>query len=148
MSLALDTIFIAAIKTDSDIMQAIGNRLYSTAIPLPDEDIENVPVPYVIVTFDGLTNDQGTKDDPYESMSDKVTIGIDVTAPNRTALADLTKAIRKTIHTYFMENQTAVDDYQLSAQAVQYDSMKPCYWQALSYLCDVENTNDEDDEQE
>jgi hypothetical protein len=30
---------------------------------------------------------------------------------------------------------------------VQYDSMKPCYWQVLLYQCNVENT-DEDDEQD
>ena len=147
MSLALDSLFITAIKSDTTIMQTIGNRLYSTAIPLPDEEAENVPVPYVIVTFDGLTNEQGTKDDPYESSNDQVNIGIEVTAANRQALADLTKAIRKAIHEYFMENQTVVDDYQLTAQAVQYDSWKPCYWQTLRYQCDAENTNDDEQEE-
>jgi hypothetical protein len=38
-------------------------------------------------------------------------------------------------------------DYQMSADPVQYDSMKPCYWQVLHYQCNVENT-DEDDEQD
>lgn len=147
MSLALDSLFITAISADTTIMQTIGSRLYSTAIPLPDEEAENEPVPYVIVTFDGLTNDQGTKDDPYESTNDQVNIGIEVTAANRQALADLTKTIRKTIHEYFMENETVVDDYQLTAQAVQYDAWKPCYWQTLRYQCDTENINDDEQDE-
>lgn len=147
MSLALDSLFITAISADTTIMQTIGSRLYSTAIPLPDEEAENVPVPYVIVTFDGLTNDQGTKDDPYESTNDQVNIGIEVTAANRQALADLTKTIRKTIHEYFMENETVVDDYQLTAQAVQYDAWKPCYWQTLRYQCDTENISDDEQDE-
>ncbi|MBR7125988.1 MAG: hypothetical protein IKC86_05225, partial [Prevotella sp.] len=70
-SLATDSIFIAAIRSDADIMQEIGGRIYSTAIPLPDEDADNVPVPYIIVTFDGLTNDQTTKDS-LEANTDTV----------------------------------------------------------------------------
>ena len=65
MSLATDSIFIAAISDSSKIMDEIGGRLYSTAIPLPDEETDNVDVPYIIVTFDGLTNDQTKKDDPF-----------------------------------------------------------------------------------
>ena len=30
-------------------------------------------------------------------------------------------------------------DYQLSAQAVNYDQMKPCYWQVLTYQCDTKS---------
>jgi hypothetical protein len=154
MGLSTDSIFIAAISSDNDIMAALGKtskrpaRLYSTAIPLPDEQADNVPVPFVIVTLDGLTNDETTKDDPLESNDDKVTIGITVTASNRNALADLTQAIRSTIHQYMMENETPVEDYAFSAEAVQYDSLKPCYWQTLVYQCDVNNLTDNDDEQD
>lgn len=154
MGLSTDSIFIAAISSDNDIMAALGKtskrpaRLYSTAIPLPDEQADNVPVPFVIVTLDGLTNDETTKDDPFESNDDKVTIGITVAASNRKALADLTQAIRSTIHQYMMENETPVEDYAFSAEAVQYDSLKPCYWQTLVYQCDVNNLTDNDDEQD
>ena len=81
MSLATDSIFVLALQSNSDLLEKLTEsldddgttvidetpRLYGTAIGLPDEDADNVPVPYVIVTFDGLTNDQGTKDDRYES---------------------------------------------------------------------------------
>lgn len=155
MSLATDSIFITALQSNGDLMEALGYdaqtgepaRLYCTAIPLPDEDAENVPVPYVIVTFDGLTNDQCTKDDRYESEYDTVNIGVEVTARNINELHDLTQTVRDTILSYLRENDTAIMDYNFAAQQIQFDSLKPCYWQMLTYQCDVENhLNDNDDE--
>ena len=155
MSLATDSIFITALQSNGDLLEALGYdaqtgepaRLYCTAIPLPDEDAENVPVPYVIITFDGLTNDQCTKDDRYESEYDTVNIGVEVTARNINELHDLTQTVRDTILSYLRENDTAIMDYNFAAQQIQFDSLKPCYWQVLTYQCDVENhLNDNDDE--
>ena len=155
MSLATDSIFITALQSNSDLLEELGYdpetgepaRLYCTAIPLPDEDADNVPVPYVIVTFDGLTNDQGTKDDRYESEYDTVNIGVEVTARNINELHDMTQMVRDTILSYLRENDTAIMDYNFAAQQIQFDSLKPCYWQMLTYQCDVENhLNDNDDE--
>ena len=155
MSLATDSIFITALQSNSDLMEALGYdaqtgepaRLYCTAIPLPDEDAENVPVPYVIVTFDGLTNDQCTKDDRYESEYDTANIGVEVTARNINELHELTQTVRDAILSYLRENDTAITDYNFAAQQIQFDSLKPCYWQVLTYQCDVENhLNDNDDE--
>jgi hypothetical protein len=127
-------------------MQTIDGRLYSTAIPMPDEDAENVPVPYIIVSFNGLNNDGTTKDDPFEGDTDVVQIGVEVTAVNREQLAELTQLVRSTIHDYLTEDvddeRQTIDDYQFSAEAVQYDSMKPCYWQTIRYQCDVYNRTD------
>ena len=161
MSLATDSIFITALQSNSELLDKLKEfidddsttiidetpRLYGTAIGLPDDDAENVPVPYVIVTFDGLTNDQGTKDDRYESDNDTVNIGIEVTAKTLDDLHTLTQMVRDTILIYLRNNDTAIMDYQFAAQQIQYDSMKPCYWQVLTYQCDVDNTyNDEQEE--
>jgi hypothetical protein len=157
MSLATDSIFITALQSNSELLEALGYdpetgenaRLYCTAIPLPDEDADNVPVPYIIVTFDGLTNDQGTKDDRYESEYDTVNIGVEVIARNINELHDMTQMVRDTILSYLRENDTAIMDYNFAAQQIQFDSLKPCYWQVLTYQCDVENhINDNDDEQD
>lgn len=143
MGLETDSIFIAALTSSAEVMQTIDGRLYSTAIPMPDEDAENVPVPYVIVSFNGLNNEGTTKDDPFEGDTDVVQIGVEVTAVNREQLAELTKLVRTTIHDYLTEDvddeRQTIDDYQFSAEAVQYDSMKPCYWQTIRYQCDVFN---------
>ena len=158
MSLATDSIFITALQSNSDLMATLGYvsptltdkgkpaRLYGTAIPLPDEDLDNVPVPYIIVTFDGLNNDTGTKDDRYESEYDQVNIGIEVVGETLKDLHDLTQMVRDTILTYFRATETAVEDYTFTADAIQFDSMKPCYWQTLRYQCAVYNL--EDDEQD
>lgn len=146
MGLETDSIFIAALTSSAEVMQTIDGRLYSTAIPMPDEDAENVPVPYVIVTFNGLNNEGTTKDDPFEGDTDVVQIGVEVTAVNREQLAELTQLVRSTIHDYLTEDvddeRQTIDDYQFSAEAVQYDSLKPCYWQTLRYQCDVYNRTD------
>ena len=142
MGLATDSIFIAALSASEDIMEATGGRIYGTAIPLPDKDAENVNPPYIIVTFDSLQNDQTTKDDRYESEYDKVNISICVVGQKLGQLHDLTQMIRDVILDYFRNNDTAVVDYTFTAQGIQYDSMKPCHWQVLSYQCDVINTDD------
>ena len=139
MGLATDSIFIAALSASEDIMEATGGRIYGTAIPLPDEDAENVPLPYIIVTFESLQNGDQTKDDLYESSEDKVAIGVTVCASKLGGLHDLTQMVRDVLLDYFRNNATAVEDYDFSAQAIQFDSMKPCYWQVLSYQCEVNN---------
>ena len=158
MSLATDSIFITALQSNTDLLEALGYveatetsegapaRLYGTAIQLPDEDADNVPVPYVIVTFDGLTNDQGTKDDRYESEYDTVNIGVEVAARNIDELHNLTQMVRDTILGYIRANETAIMDYNFAAQQIQFDSLKPCYWQVLTYQCDTVNTNDDEQE--
>lgn len=156
MSLATDSIFTTALQSNSDLMATLGYvaptltdkgkpaRLYGTAIPLPDEDADNVPVPYVIVTFDGLNNDAGTKDDRYESEYDRVNIGIEVVGKTLEDLHGLTQMVRDTVLAYFRANHTNVEDYNFSADAIQYDSLKPCYWQTLRYQCEVYNLNDDE----
>ena len=160
MSLATDSIFVSALKSNSELLEKLTEsidddgttvidetpRLYGTAIGLPDEDAENVPVPYVIVTFDGLTNDQGTKDDRYESPYDTVNIGVEVTAKTLDDLHTLTQMVRDTILSYLRTTDTAIMDYNFAAQQIQYDSLKPCYWQVLTYQCDTVNTHDDEQE--
>ena len=156
MSLATDSIFITALQSSPELMETITvyvskgvehrsehPRLYGTAIPLPEEDADNVPVPYLIVTFDGLNNDQTTKDDAYESDSDHVQIGIEATAPTLEALHTLTQKVREVVHSYFVEHETQVSGYQFRAEPIIYDEWKPGYGQVLRYQCDVElNTED------
>ena len=158
MSLATDSIFISALQSNSELLEELGfveqtqstagtpARLYGTAIPVPDEDVDNVSVPYVIVTFDGLNNQAGTKDNRYESDYDTVNIGIEVTAKTLTGLHELTQMVRDTVLSYLQQIETVIYDYTFNADAIQFDSMKPCYWQVLRYQCDVYNVKDEDDE--
>ena len=146
MSLHTDSVFISAISSDTALMGKIGGRLYGTAIPMPDEDADNTPVPYIIVTFDGLTNDNMTKDDEMESIYDTVSIGIQVVAASLSALHELTQDVRDAVRAYIATDETIVNDYTFSAASIQYDSWKPCYWQTLRYQCDVTNLIEEDED--
>ena len=153
MSLITDAIFVKAMRSNADLIAALpAGDVYNTTIALPDEDIDNAPLPYVIVSFNGLQNEDQTKDDDFEAESDNVQIGIEIAAETRPQLGALAMAVRKTLREYFREHQgddsdedfaLIPEDMTLSAQPVMYDSLKPCYWQTLLYQCD---TNIDDNE--
>ena len=144
MSLITDKVFYNALRSNADLMATVGGRIESTSIPVPDDQLDNEPVPYVIISFDGLQNEGFTKDNSYEGDTDKVQVSIDVTAQTRDELGDLMQTIRQTVIDYFEGIQKTDDDwplipnnYTFSASPVAYDSMKPCYFQTLTYNCDT-----------
>lgn len=145
MSLITDKVFYNALKSSSELLKAVGSRIYNTSIPVPDEELQNEPVPYIIITFDGLKNEGLTKDDSYEGDTDKVVISIEVTAADRETLGDITELTRSTVQAYFQDTEgheiddyTLVpDDYVFSASPIKFDPDKPCFFQTLSYECDT-----------
>lgn len=145
MSLITDIIFVRALRSNSELMEALpAGDVYNTTIALPDEEVLNAPVPYIIVSYDGMQNDSQTKDDSYEGDTDNVQIGIEIAAKTRKQLGELATQIRETVSEFF-ENLPDDDpdfdlvplNYNLTAQGVSYDSDKPCYWQVLNYQCDT-----------
>lgn len=146
MSLQTDIIFVRALRGNMELLAKLpAGDVYNTAIGLPEEDAENAPLPFIIVSFDGLTNDQTTKDG-YESDYDTVNIGVEVAAATRDQLFDLTQSVRDTVLSFFesLQSDPTDDDfslvpldYQLSATGVRYDDQKPCYWQIINYQCDT-----------
>ena len=145
MSLITDKVFYNALRSNASLMEQVGGRIESTSIPVPDDKLLNEPVPYIIITFDGLQNEGYTKDNSYEGMTDKVKVSVEVAAQTRDELGDITQAIRDAVIAYFEDVEDhAWDDYDyvpnsytFSASPVAYDSMKPCYYQTLTYDCDT-----------
>ena len=145
MSLITDKVFYNALRSNATLMTQVGGRIESTSIPVPDDDFLNEPVPYIIITFDGLQNEGYTKDNNFEGDTDKVQVGIEVAAESRDELGLIMQTIRQTVIEYFEdENSHAWDDYDyiplnytLTASAIGYDSMKPCYYQTLTYNCNT-----------
>lgn len=157
MSLQTDVIFVKALRSNQELISKLAaHDVYNTAIALPDEQADNAPIPYVIVSFDGLNTDDSTKDTVYDALTDDVQIGIVVVARTRPKLAELTVAIRNTIRNYFctvIVDQQHEDfallpnSYTFSASDVKYDGNKPCYWQVLTFKC-VTEPDKEDEHQE
>lgn len=152
MSLQTDTIFVKALRSDETLIAKLpAGDVYNTAIALPEEEALNAPLPYIIVSYDGLNNQDWTKDDSYDGNTDRVTIGIEIAAQTRPDLAELAIQVRDTIRDYFNDYEPTDDDSeeeaedaklipndtQLTASPVQYDDIKPCYWQRLTYQCDT-----------
>lgn len=151
MSLITDIIFVEALQSNSSLLAKLpAGDIYNTAIGLPDEEADNAPIPYIIVTFDGMTNDTGTKD-TYEGDTDQVRIGVTIAAHTRQELAMLSLTVRSTIRDYFtslMEGGESDNkgllpyDYAVASGPVQYDSLKPCMWQTLNYTCETDADTD------
>lgn len=147
MSLQTDRIFYAALAADSTIMAAVENRVYNTAIPLPEQDADNVPAPYIIISFEGMQNDDQTKDDSYEGDEDIVTISMSICHTTRGALATLADQVRAAIPdffcTYEYDEESGEEDltellpidYTLTAGPIIYDEFKPAYEITLNYRC-------------
>lgn len=142
MSLQTDSVFIKALQTDDDIREGVGGRIYGQAIPMPDEEADNVPVPFIVVSFDGLANETTGKDDDMEGQEDKVTISVTACAASNQALHQLAEAVRARIRERLSnldeddeDQEVAPLDYELSAGPMSYDSLKPCFWQKLTYVC-------------
>ena len=151
MSLQTDIVFIRAIQSDASLIALLdAGDVYNTFIPVPDEEIDNVPLPYVIVAECDVVNDGTTKDD-YEGDVDNVMIEITVAARTRVELAVLTNKIRKAVHRYFMASTEDDDDHDLvpldylfGAKRVEGEPLKPCVYRILTYQCEVKNDTTDD----
>ena len=145
MSLITDKVFYNALRSNTAIMQAVSGRIENVAIPVPEEQLLNEPVPYLIIAFDGLQNDGFSKDNSFEGYNDKVQVSIHAAAETREQLGDIMQEVRQAIIEYFEDTENHEwDDYELvpnnytfSASAIAYDDMKPCYFQSLIYNCDT-----------
>lgn len=145
MSLKTDIIFVKALKSNDELIQSLPAKgIYNPSIPLPDAELINAKIPYIIVVYGGCQNDGSNKDETFEGESDTVNISIEIAAETREAVADIAETVRATIRDYF-ENADPTDedyelvpaDYQFSATGVSYDPDKPCCWQILNYQCDT-----------
>lgn len=145
MSLKTDIIFVKALQSNQELIDSLPARgIYNTTIALPDADLNNAPIPYIIVSFDGLQNQVESKDAEYEGDIDIVQISVEIAAETITQFKELAIMVRNTIRDYF-ENLPEDDedynlkplDYTFTTQGVVYDQDKPCYWQVLQYSCET-----------
>lgn len=132
---------------ENPVKEAVKGRIFPTAIAVPEEQLENEPVPYIVITYDGMQSNTFTKDGT-EGHFDTVQIGIEAAAADRWELARLMQLIRHHVRRYFESTDDEGDDeipidYDLTAGPVAWDELKPCYFQTLRYNCTTFNKNEE-----
>ena len=145
----LDEIIYNALTADTQVMSAIGGRIKSTCIEVPPTDEDNTPLPYIIIEEESSQNDQGTKDDVWESDVDIVNVGVIVSATSPKAVKRLRRMVRKAVGSY-IESMTEDIPYlrSLSWEGIAWDWTKPCYYDTLHYQCDMvikEEENEQED---
>lgn len=144
MSLSTDRFFYQALTADTDVTAIVGTRIANPALTYEQED--KWPLPYMVIALEGVQNGNGTKDEVGESDEDTSTVSVLCVAANRDALATLAQTARTAIRTAFEEMSGwatlgfEIMDYQFNADGVQLDPDKPCVYQTLRYVCDVQNT--------
>lgn len=145
----LDEIIYDAICADSDIMTAIGGRVVSTCFEVPPTEEDNTPLPNIIITDDGFQAEIFTKDDVWDTSTDRVTATVDIAANSPSEVKELVKAVRSAIDSYVNSmdgNGLDIPSLQsLTSDGIAWDWMKPCYYQKLYYTCDVSNDEAENE---
>ena len=161
MGLLTDTFFIRAIKSNSDLLAKLPAGDIYNNVADPDFDMDNVPLPYIIVNNDGGQEGDTTKDTMSESTEDRVNISVLMVCRNRKELADMTMAVRKTISDFMKatwerisEGDTEEGDniapieYEFSFSDIAYMMDKPAHRQMFYYNCVTPNEIFIDDEQD
>ena len=155
----LDEIIYAALTADSELMEMCGYvaptsqndqgtpaRIKSTCFEVPPTDADNTPLPYIIITDDPFQNEQGTKDEEWESDWDSVQARVEISAASPKEVKQLRRMVRHAVAVYvgnMTENQPELRS--LSNEGIQWDWTKPCYWDRLHYQCDMPNDWDDED---
>lgn len=152
MVIELDKLFYDALQADETLKAAVGGRIVSTCFEVSPDEQDNTPLPCIIVTDDGLQNDQSNKDNVWESDEDRVQASVEIDAESPKVVKQLIRMVRKAIANYVasLYAQNAEIPYLLNVQTngVAWDWMKPCYHSTISYQCSVNKYLCEDEQEQ
>ena len=134
--------------TKQAIATLVGERIFSTCIPLPPTEEDNTPVPYLIITDDPFNNETGTKDDVWESDTDRVQASIEIASKSPEEVKQLRRMVRRAIaaHVASLDYDQRPYLVSVSNDGIAWDWIKPCYYDRLHYQCDVTIQDDEQSE--
>ena len=139
MAKELDEILYDAIKACHDFD---GCCVYDTCIPVPPDGKDNTPTPYIMVYDEGYQNDIESKDSVWESEYDHVRAAIEIAAKNPAAVRALRSKVRRAVEEYIvaLANQGELTPMLTATNndGVQWDWMKPCFYDTIHYQCDME----------
>ena len=141
MSLKLAKTFISSIRGNADLNQLLGAdadgkgaRIFTVARPESDENEDRIP--YLVVLPESIQS-EGNKDG-YRG-TDTVTIGLLCVASTFFELIELTELVQEDVESIEAEQDGYyINDFTFSANAVQMDTLKPCYYQTLTYIVNIQ----------
>lgn len=135
----VDEIIYDAIQADETLMATIGGRVVSTCFEVPPEEMDNTPLPNIIITDDGFTNQTSTKDCVWEGFEDRVQVGVDVAAASPKEVKDIVNMVRQAVENHivalYQSGEGIPELDSLTSNGLQWDWIKPCYYQRLTYQC-------------
>ena len=138
----VDEIIYEAIVADDALMQIIGGRVVNTCFEIPPTEKDNTPLPNIIITDDGFQEQVWTKDDLWDSLSDRVQATVDIAANNPEELKSIAFKVRKAVNNRVKEMAANGEDIptlqSLTSEGIAWDWMKPCYYMKLVYTADVD----------
>jgi hypothetical protein len=128
---------------DADLVLAVGGRIESTCFEVSPDEQDNTPLPCIIVTDDGLSNQPTDKDIEWEAGEDRVQASVEVDAKDPKQVKQLMRMVRKAIANYIATLDPEKDEIpclqSIQTNGVAWDWMKPCYHSTITYQCDVLN---------
>ena len=135
----LSEIIYNAICADQTIMAALKGGVHDTCVPVPPHLEDNTQCPYIIVMENPYTNDQGTKDNVWESDQDRVGVSVQICADDPATVRTLRRKVRHAIAEYVNIAPTGYI-YLVSStnDGIAWDWTKPCYYDTLHYQCDMD----------
>ena len=111
----------------------VENRIFNTMRPEYDEQEDKIP--YIVVTYEGMTNGNDNKDS-IEGDEDVERVNVLIVAQDRVQLSNIVNAARTAIRDYLggdAFDTYGLADYSVSASAVLGDWTVPCVYQSLNY---------------
>ena len=118
----------------SDVLTTlVENRIFNTMRPEYDEQEDKIP--YIVVTYEGMTNDNDNKDS-IEGDEDVERVNVLSVAQDRVHLSNIVNAARTAIRDYLdgdAFDTYGIADYSVSASPVMGDWTVPCTYQSLNY---------------
>lgn len=148
MQMELDEIIYTAITANETLVSLTDGRIRSTTFEVPPTDKDNTPIPYIVIYEDQSQNDQGTKDNVWETNRDTVNVGVEIAATSPADVKRIRKLIRKSVMDYVLSNETDIIELlSLTYDGIQWFWEKPCYYDTLHYSCEMQiDLNDEQED--
>lgn len=137
----LGKIFYDALQASDELMEAVGGRIRSTCFEVPPTDQDNTPLPYIIITDDGMSASETTKDGGWMPLVFRVQAGVEIGASSPNEVWDLEQKVMAVIAS-FVESTGEGDVPELldgypQTDGIAWDWTKPCYFDTIRYQCDV-----------